>query len=222
MTPEELKREKQLFVDRYIPASSREEVVNKAWKLSWKDAGQAARSAKIKLYLEEKDNEKFQQHINKWIAKNILHKYVDSSVSPELHMRHIKDISDYASKNDFGILKGEKFNGCLKVNEDDDKYRHCDTENKFWISVSQKLFNMQLKYMWCHELIKEPPHCPIDGYILEIAGINKKDERNTINWGFVNCVGCYEKIMARMEKEAKKDSLSLAQWELKRYREYVS
>lgn len=45
-------------------------------------------------------------------------------------------------------------------------------QGRFRYGVAQKLVNINLKYFWAAGLIPEPPHCPIDGIIRELAGLN--------------------------------------------------
>ena len=72
----------------------------------------------------------------------------------------------------------------------------------------QKLLNLYLKYLWCIDIICEPPHCPIDKIIL-----NKLKDYKT-SWTKMNkddYIRAIKKINFVRGKE------SIAQWELREF-----
>ena len=88
------------------------------------------------------------------------------------------------------------------------RYLH---QGRFRIGVTQKLINVHLKYLWTAGFCPEPPHCPIDGIIRDIAGIN-------YNWTSSDSVDEYLQAIAALKKLASAEGHSLAQWELESFR----
>ncbi len=86
------------------------------------------------------------------------------------------------------------------------KYLH---NGRFRIGVAQKLVNVHLKYLWTAGLIREPPHCPIDGIIRDIAKIN-------YDWIVSDSIKEYREAIAGLKSEA--GSASLSVWELVNFR----
>jgi hypothetical protein len=81
--------------------------------------------------------------------------------------------------------------------------------NRFRIGVSQKLINVYLKYLWAANLIPEPPHCPIDGRIRDIAKIE-------YDWTTSDSIDDYRRAIELLTKVA--GYSSLAAWELREFR----
>jgi len=75
------------------------------------------------------------------------------------------------------------------------------------IGVAQKLLNLQLKYMWCADLLPHPPHCPIDRVIL-----SKTRLKGTLNWTQMNSTAQYLQAIAALREIA--GEMPLAEWEL--------
>jgi len=69
----------------------------------------------------------------------------------------------------------------------------------------QKILNLYLKYLWSIDLIKEPPHCPIDRIIL-----NKLKDYST-SWTKMDKL-TYVDVMAKIKNAS--GIKSIAQWEL--------
>jgi hypothetical protein len=82
-------------------------------------------------------------------------------------------------------------------------------ERKFRIGSAQKALNLFLKYLWCLGEIPEPPHCPFDRRVIEHL---PKEVR--CSWVDCDDIEHYKRWVAAAREEAKKGSLSLAQWEL--------
>jgi hypothetical protein len=78
--------------------------------------------------------------------------------------------------------------------------------------ISQKLLNLTLKYYWCRDLCKEPPHCPVDRVV-----INKTACKGT-KWTTIATRTEYLRIIERIRERADKEKLSIARWELKHYK----
>src|SRR5262245_47199684 len=76
--------------------------------------------------------------------------YAGGGVSEPAHNRLIVDVAD-------------RLTAKLKPSLHKDRFR---------IGVSQKLVNLYLKYLWVAGLCPEPPHCPIDGIVRDIARID--------------------------------------------------
>jgi hypothetical protein len=79
-----------------------------------------------------------------YIDNTIIPSYKTGKVSDDLHIANIKSVQQYTSNFDTLLTNG-----------------------KFNIGVSQKLLNLYLKYLWCLDLILEPPHFPVDRIIQE-------------------------------------------------------
>ena len=80
---------------------------------------------------------------------------------------------------------------------------------RFRIGIAQKLVNVHLKYLWVAGLCPEPPHCPIDGIIRDIANIN-------YDWTRSDCADEYRKAINSLREMAHPKSLSV--WELEAFR----
>ncbi len=91
-------------------------------------------------------------------------------------------------------------------------------DGRLRIGTAQKALNLYLKYGWARGLIHEPPHCPIDSFVLAEIEKCPKD---------VGCEICYgttwTKIVTRYEylhfvdkarEAAEARGLSLSRWEL--------
>lgn len=88
-------------------------------------------------------------------------------------------------------------------------------DRRFRIGSAQKALNLYLKYLWCLGRIEMPPHCPIDGIILnEIA---KNTDYKKISWTKLDSITEYKEIIRKAKEVAGQSSLS--EWELKFYNE---
>lgn len=78
--------------------------------------------------------------------------------------------------------------------------------------VAQKALNLFLKYLWCFDLIEQPPHCPIDGQILgKIAWADKP-------WPLFNRED-YEEAIKQVRNKA--GDKSIGEWELLQFKPSV-
>lgn len=85
-----------------------------------------------------------------------------------------------------------------------------ELSHKFNIGTIQKFFNLACKYYWCNGWIKEPPHMPIDGLML-------KKIQNATAWTKIETIKEYESLIEKLRETAKKEGLSLSQWELENW-----
>ena len=161
----------------------------------------SAAFSRANVYNKEVSVEKKEFDQLKVEFKNKLKKYVfevsesynqDEKVTLGFHIENISKIITL-SENYSSILMGDKL--------------------KF--GVAQKLLNLVLKYFWCSGIIKEPPHCPIDRIIQgELYG---KYSTKIIAWTKLDDIEVYMKIIGEIKKEANKESLSIAKWELNKF-----
>ena len=88
-------------------------------------------------------------------------------------------------------------------------YQHPPKAGNFLLPIASLLDkNLYLKYLWCIDIICEPPHCPIDKIIL-----NKLKDYKT-SWTKMNkddYIRAIKKINFVRGKE------SIAQWELREF-----
>lgn len=75
--------------------------------------------------------------------------------------------------------------------------------------VAQKLLNLYLKYLWCLEEIKIPPHCPIDSRILSKVGLPN------IRWSKMD-KDTYKNVVSHVKEVSRKNGFkNISDWELK-------
>lgn len=127
------------------------------------------------------------------VLKEIETEY-DPMLSSEEHIQHISDTADRLT-NEVG------------------KYL---LNNRFRIGIAQKLINMHLKYLWCSGVVKEPPHCPIDGIIRDKVAIDYPEF--DYNWIRSDDIEEYESAVATIQLLASGQNKSIAKWELKEFR----
>lgn len=127
------------------------------------------------------------------IISEIENKYVPM-LSPEAHVKHIEAVATDITKHLGQHLKG----------------------NRFRIGIAQKLINMHLKYLWCSNIISEPPHCPIDGIIRNEA--KKEQPEFNYNWIKSDSIDEYKSAIISLGDIARKKGESIAQWELQEFR----
>lgn len=113
--------------------------------------------------------------------------YADGQVSGEQHIEFIKGTADEVSER----LGDQLY------------------EARFRIGISQKLINLHLKYLWVAGFIQEPPHCPIDGIVRDMANIN-------YDWTVSDSVEDYRDAIFALKNVANDRSLSV--WELEEFR----
>ncbi len=116
------------------------------------------------------------------------------------HTRKIKKLADGLTKKYRRIFHNEGKDGIKK--------------KQFKIGRAQKLINLYLKYLWvAGEIQTPPPHCPFDAIILEKLGKVEK-------WTKTDAIAQYKCWVDAACKAAKKENLSIAEWELVKYNEW--
>lgn len=113
--------------------------------------------------------------------------YAEGPVTEDDHMALISALADrISSQHESSLYRG--------------RFRH---------GVAQKLVNIHLKYLWAAGVIPEPPHCPIDGIIRDLAGLN-------YDWIVSDSVAEYTAAIAALRAHAQ--PRTLATWELQEFR----
>lgn len=79
--------------------------------------------------------------------------------------------------------------------------------------IAQKAMNLTLKYLWCLDLMEEPPHCPVDSQVLKSVKLAGKV------WSLMN-KSDYESAIQEVKKAAGKKSIST--WELDKWRPSIT
>lgn len=80
---------------------------------------------------------------------------------------------------------------------------------RFRYGIAQKLINLHLKYLWSVGLVEEPPHCPLDGIVRDLANLN-------YDWTTSDSQEEYVEAIRTLSELAKPRSLSV--WELQEFR----
>lgn len=159
------------------------------WILTFGGAFQRAEIYKKDNLLDterEKTRTQFREEIKKYVRQKIAPQYKDI-IDENEHIENIEKFTEW-SKSFSAILNG----GYLKL------------------GVSQKLINLYLKYLWSLNLIKTPPHCPFDRII-----ITKLGYYNPPSWTKLDNINQYKEFVQKAKEKAKKENLSIAEWELK-------
>jgi hypothetical protein len=148
-----------------------------------------------KVYRERKPvpTEAEKRKLRKAIAEHLnrLKEEYREKVADEKHVRNITQLAEELSGCFCKILRGDHLR----------------------IGTAQKLLNLYLKYYWVLGRICEPPHCPLDGTIIAKLKLNTK-----INWTELDCVDQYRALIKAAREAAKKSGLSIAVWELKKFK----
>ncbi len=90
-------------------------------------------------------------------------------------------------------------------------YNESIYDKGFRISHSQKSISLYLKYLWCMGEVGKPSVCPVDRTIL------KKSKSKNITWCYVNSIEEHQEKFGQIEKNAKLEGMSVAEWELKNF-----
>lgn len=137
------------------------------------------------------DKDKFKE-----LLKEKLREYIElykNKVNSEQHIKNIKKLSEEISRQQQEILQG----GCFRI------------------GTTQKVLNLYLKYLWVLGEIPKPPHCPFDSIIIDELGLS-------IKWTELNDIEIYEQqLVKEVDKKAKAENLSIAEWELKFYNQII-
>lgn len=164
-------------------ALKQEYLLNEIWGLTI--AGAFQRANIYKDNQSEKLKNEFKQSLQVLI-QDIASKYV-KVISEEIHVKNIQTISTFEHKG----LQNSHLN----------------------FGISQKLLNLYLKYLWCLDRIKTPPHFPIDRIIQEQLGITKIEP-----WTQMKNEKEYFKVINIAKEQAKERNVSLAELELELYK----
>ena len=113
--------------------------------------------------------------------------YAFGRVPDEAHCEYIESLSNRATR----------------------EHSVCLRKGKLRFGVAQKLVNLYLKYLWVADLVEEPPHCPIDGIVRDLAGLD-------YNWITDDSRCQYERVIAALKRRAHPKSLAV--WELQEFR----
>ena len=118
------------------------------------------------------------------ILNELSKEYYSNVVSSEDHVKNINKLVEFSKL----VGKDSLNNG------------------KLTFGTCQKLFNLYLKYLWCADFIKMPPHCPFDRIILGKLGINdswtKSDSpEDYLRWVSIADSHSGEKSLAEWELE---------------------
>ena len=108
----------------------------------------------------------------------------ESAVAEEDHLSNIINLSDELSS----------------------QFSHCLKNDRFRIGIAQKALNLNLKYLWCADLIATPPHCPFDSIV-----IGHLKECRDPTWTSIDSIEDYSRLVLAAKKIAA--DKSLAEWE---------
>lgn len=159
---------------------------NEFWTLTFGAAFQRANVYKANV--SDKDKVTFKTETRKYIEDRLLSQYVENGISDDRHIENINKLSCFT----------ERFS-CILQN------------GKLNFGVSQKMLNLYLKYLWCHNKISEPPHFPVDRRIQENIKF-----KPIVSWTrFENHID-YIKIIDFVRRDNKKYA-TIAEYELNHF-----
>jgi hypothetical protein len=150
--------------------------------LSTREKGAPVYAKDVKVHQRKKEKKVF-----RGVLEKLEEMYLTGDVTEDMHISFISQTADDVSKQ-----LGYKLHN-----------------QRLRIGVAQKLINLHLKYLWAIGFIKEPPHCPIDGIIRDVAHID-------YNWTTNDSIEEYKKAIADLKVIANEKSLSV--WELDVFR----
>ncbi len=151
------------------------------------NAALATRDRKHPVYSQTKKD--YQREPAKKAIRELLlslgNRYGSRDVSAEDHFEFIQHASDNLSSS----------------------FRDFWHDGRFRIGVTQKLINLHLKYLWVAGFITEPPHCPIDGIVRDLAQLS-------FDWTKSDSLDEYRQAIADLHVVADREGHSLSRWEL--------
>ena len=159
-------------------------LVSECWILSW--GASVQRAGLYRATATEGERRRFRKKIISFVTEEVLPDYT-TPVSEHDHEVNITRIADFGSRVGSRVLRSQDYR----------------------IGVVQKLFNLQLKYLWCLGISAEPPHCPVDRVM-----IGKTSLRGTVNWTRIANIATYRQVVSALKEAAEPTGLSLARWEL--------
>lgn len=157
---------------------------NEFWTLTFGAAFQRANVYKGNVSDTQKSD--FKMKTRAFIENLLLSHYLNNEVSDEIHIDNIDKLSCFT----------EQFRSILQ-------------NGKLNFGVSQKMLNLYLKYLWCHNKISEPPHFPVDRRIQENIGF-----RPIVSWTKFDDSIDYMRIINFVRKE-NNEFPTIAEFELK-------
>ena len=153
---------------------------NEFWILSWNALVQ--RAVSYRRDSTEKEHSEFRHYMIDHCERAVLPAY-RSALSEEEHITNIVSLCDAAQSYADQSLLARPYN----------------------IGAAQKLLNLQLKYLWCVDLIPMPPHCPIDRIVLGHTRL-----RSCMNWTEISEVAGYRYAIEAIRETA--GDRPLARW----------
>jgi hypothetical protein len=87
------------------------------------------------------------------------------------------------------------------------RFQHYLRNGRFRIGIAQKALNLYLKYLWCVNLISEPPHCPFDSIVISYLR-----DSTDLKWTSIDTIEDYIMLVRSARKISKDKSLPV--WEL--------
>ena len=156
------------------------------------------RSQTYKKNAPKKDRIELQRFLKNYLEKTVIKLY-KNKVYDQKHLKVIEEISNILS---------EKFSSILY-------------QKRFRIGTSQKILNLYLKYLWSLDIIKEPPHMPIDNIILQrLKKLSGKNSNSILdeNWTKLDSIEKYSNIIQAAKKII---TGSISEWELKEWLDEV-
>jgi hypothetical protein len=134
---------------------------NEVWILTF--AGGFQRANVYQKEASEAERLDFRLALRAEIEKIVEKYYRATEVSSKEHLKHIKSIIDFTKK--YGASHPSLLNQ--------------DNKEALNFGITQKVFNLYLKYLWALGQIKTPPHFPVDRIIQMKL---RKKEREIISW----------------------------------------
>ncbi len=145
-------------------------------------AGAFQRVEIYKKSTSEKEKGEFRKELHQRVSE-ISSEYAEGDVSEKKHLENIQTLNNVSSP----ILKDGYLN----------------------FGVRQKVLNLYLKYLWCIDKIKPPPHFPVDRTIQLVLKYNP-----VISWSKDLDETNYLAIINKARDIASKNDILLAEWEL--------
>jgi hypothetical protein len=154
--------------------------------LSISGALQRSRTYLPSANTQDKEKTKMRNYFRKSLLE--LSAQYESSIPESEHLRNIQRLATSVSMGFSHLLEG----GHLRI------------------GVAQKALNLYLKYLWCLDLIPQPPHCPIDSIILSHI-----PKYSSLKWTAIDAIEDYAQVVQEAKSIA--GLCSLAEWELTKW-----
>lgn len=166
-------------------------ILNEIWTLTFGAAFQ--RASVYKKGIDEEKKGPLKIEIRRFIETELEPQYKNAVVSEAKHISNIYSLSDHSMKFD-SILNGGKLN----------------------FGVSQKLLNLHLKYLWCLNKTRIPPHFPVDRRIQETLKL-----KPIVPWTDFDDEKEYMKIVNNVKQKLNNDFKTVAEYELNHFKRRV-